>query len=141
MSIESRLRDVAGWLRDIDAEVREGTGDTPTLSFRRGSVLVLVVAFGGDESPEVLRLSTRVVRDVTAHEKPDLMAYLLQQNEHMVFCSFSVDSAGDIWLSTALLAGLDRKDFLFVLSELLSVADTADDSIVQKWGGERFVDM
>jgi hypothetical protein len=140
MSIESRLRDVAGWLRDIDAEVRESAGDTPTLSFRRGSVLVLVVAFGGDESPEVLRLSTRVVRDVAAHEKPDLMAYLLQQNEHMVFCAFSVDSAGDIWLSTALLAGLDRKDFLFVLSELLSVADTTDDQIVQKWGGERFLD-
>ena len=142
MSAADRLQDVGAWLQDINADVRITSGETPTLSFMRGSVLVFAVAFGGEDSPVVVRLSTRVVRDVRAHQKPDLLVHLLGQNEHLVFCSYSVDSAGDIWLSTAFIAAhLDKKDFLFVLSELLSTADAADDTIVRTWGGERFVDV
>jgi hypothetical protein len=142
MAAEDRLREVRGWLRELAVEVREGSGDPPTLSFRRGSALFLIAPFGGGEKPELLRVSTCLVRRARAHTRPDLLAHLLRENDGMVFCHYSIDAEGDIWLNGVLQAShLDRKTFHYAMSELMAVADTADDQIVRRWGGERFVDV
>ncbi len=142
MPPDDRLRDVRSWVREFDPDPREGAGDTPTLSFRRGSAMLIVAAFGGrDESPEMLRLSACVVRGVAAHTKGDLMAYLLRRNEELLFCGFSVDAEGDIWINGVLFSGgLDKKDFAFVVTEMTATADRCDDEIVRRWGGRRFSD-
>jgi hypothetical protein len=139
MDRDDAIGRVRGWLREAGTPYLETPGAAPTLSFKHGSTLVLASAFGGDDSPVFLRLSARIVRDVSATGQPDLLAYLLRRNESLVFSAFSVDEAGDIYLSAVLFAdGLAKSEFAVVLAEFTATADQADDDIVRRWGGARF---
>ena len=79
---------------------------------------------------------------VTAIElTPELSYYLLRENNGIYFGRFAYDSEDDIVFEHSLVGETcDRLDLNHSVATVIRIADSYDDEIVARWGGQRALD-
>ena len=98
---------------------------------------VLVVPWGDERA--VVRVRAWVV--MGAELTPELMNYLLLENNQFVLGSFGIDDEDDIFFAHSLLANdLDKAELRATLNAVKATADGYDDEIQKRWGGQRMAD-
>lgn len=72
----------------------------------------------------------------------DLMRFLLLENQRMRFGAFHIDDAGQILFAESVLGGenMDLMELQTCILSVVTIADTYDDMIAQKFGGQRAID-
>ncbi|HIK57369.1 MAG TPA: hypothetical protein IGS37_19670 [Synechococcales cyanobacterium M55_K2018_004] len=73
----------------------------------------------------------------------DLMQYLLGENRRMRFGGFHLDDAGQVVFSYSILGGenMDLMELQSCILSVVTIADTYDDIITQRFGGKRAADQ
>ncbi|HOD05119.1 MAG TPA: YbjN domain-containing protein, partial [Anaerolineaceae bacterium] len=72
---------------------------------------------------------------------PDLMHFLLRENDRMRFGAFGVDQDNDIFFEHTIVGSTcDMEELKSSVLAVVYTADQYDDQIIQKWGGQRAVD-
>lgn len=73
----------------------------------------------------------------------ELMIFLLTENRRMRFGAFHLDEAGQVVFSESVLGGenMDLMELQTCILSVVTIADTYDDIIVQKFGGNRASDQ
>ena len=130
---------VAPWMQELFGEQHQVIEDSPVFGVMLGSAfaMVQVTALGDDETI----ISARAYVVSGAELKPDLLLFLLQQNETMRFGSFGIDEGGDIVLQHAEVGSSCTKvELQEMVMAVVSAADLYDDQIVEQWGGKRALD-
>ena len=130
-NIQKWGRELYGEMLQIDDEGDFGIG------FGSAYIWIQVRGWGSDECGIVI--SSRVIRDVDL--TPDLMKFLLVENDNIPFGMFSILSdpeARSIYISENLIGSTCTKDELRIsLNVVGKVADDYDDQIRNRWGGQR----
>jgi len=78
-----------------------------------------------------------------SHVDPELMAFLLTENRRMRFGAFHLDEADQILFAESVLGGenMDLMELQTCILSVVTIADTYDDIITQRFGGQRAVDQ
>lgn len=104
-----------------------------------GSALahVIVHPWGDDDATVVVR--AYVVFDV--EPTPELMHFLLRANDDVRYGAFGLDKDDDIFFEHSIVGStLDKEELLASVMAVLQTADSYDDQIRQRWGGQRALD-
>lgn len=126
------------WMREIFGDFLDGSPEGPDLSVMVGSAR-LHTRVAPFEQDAVIRSRAYVATEVP-HD-PGLHAWLLEQNERMVFGGFGLDARGDVFLQHSLLGSTcDREELEASVLAVALLADLYDDEIVSRWGGRRALD-
>ena len=130
---------VADWLPEICDRVSNPVTPNPIFSLQFGSATVLVEIRPFRESESVIYIWAYVATDVEI--SPDLLLYLLKQNDTFRFGGFSRADDGDIRFHVTLLgASCQQNEFKLALTEVLESTDHYNDLIMKRWGGRRAAD-
>lgn len=130
---------VAKWLQELWGEKPKASSRVPIFSVHAGSAVIQVsVKPLGEDDCYVVAISW-VVRDVEL--EPDLMEYLLRENDHVKFGGFGVDDDDDIFFRHAIVGStIDKKELEMLVVAVAITADEYDDKIIERWGGQSGVD-
>ena len=99
-----------------------------------------VVPWGDNRA--MVRCTAQLVKGVDV-DGP-LAKQLLELNGHLRFGAFAVDSAEHTVLFTHTILGgttLDPDELIATLSDVALIADEYDDKLMQKYGGQRMLDL
>lgn len=120
--------------------------DTPKFDILYGSTLVEVEVLPWEVHPwETADLCTvRATSCVTIGSSIDneLMLFLLTENRRMRFGAFHLDSSNQVLFAENVLGGenMDLMELQTCILSVVTIADTYDDVIAQRFGGQRAVD-
>jgi len=124
------------WMQEIFGEVVVVHDDVPVFGIPYGSALVHVVVYPLGKTEAAIQVRAYVVRNVQI--VPELAQYLLHQNAQMRFGAFGLDEDNDIFFDYALIGSNCQKEELrAAVSAVMGTADSYDDQIVAKYGGEK----
>jgi len=72
----------------------------------------------------------------------ELMYFLLTENSRMRFGAFHLDEAGHVLFAESVLGGenMDLMELQTCILSVVTIADTYDDIITQKFGGQRAIE-
>jgi len=130
---------ITPFVRDLFGSCAQAQPDVPGWSIAMGSSLVHVLVLPWGAVSAVIVNRAYVVTD--AELTPDLMRFLLDKNDSVLFGSFGVDGDGDIFFGHTLYGpSCDQEELEYSVRAVLSVADEADDEIRSRWGGRRALD-
>ena len=121
-------------------------GDRPKFDILYGSALVEVEVLPWEVHPwQDDELATvRATSCVTVGSTLDceLMQFLLTENRRMRFGSFHLDEAGQVVFSESVLGGeeMSLMELQTCILSVVTMADTYDDIIAQRFGGQRASD-
>ncbi|MFN3360545.1 MAG: T3SS (YopN, CesT) and YbjN peptide-binding chaperone 1 [Pseudanabaenaceae cyanobacterium] len=128
------------WLQEIyHNDVYMPDDELPIFALHSGSAIAVVEVqdYGDDEA--LISIWSYVVTG--ANIQPDLLDYLLRQNNKIRFGGFSLDPEDDILFHAELIGSTcDKKEIETSVNTVLQTADEYDDIIVKTWGGERAID-
>ncbi|MEO0534851.1 MAG: YbjN domain-containing protein [Cyanobacteria bacterium P01_A01_bin.123] len=119
----------------------------PKFDILYGSTLVEIEVLPWEVHPwEEADLATvRATSCVTigSHINADLMHFLLTENRRMRFGAFNLDDAGQVLFAESVLGGdsMDLMELQTCILSVVTIADTYDDLIAEKFGGKRAVDL
>lgn len=130
---------VAGWMKEIFGEFAVAREDAPSFNTYVGSAFAVTAVTPWGEDDAVIMTRSWVVTKIEGNQ--DLYYYLLRENDIMRFGAFGLDSDNDIYFEHAIPGKSTDKDELkaSVMAVILT-ADKYDDTITQRWGGQRAVD-
>jgi hypothetical protein len=120
--------------------------DIPQFDVLYGSTLVQVEVLPWEVHPwEQADLATvRATSCVTIGSTIDqnLMHFLLTENRRMRFGAFHLDEANQVLFAESVLGGenMDLMELQTCILSVVTIADTYDDLIAQKFGGHRAID-
>ena len=103
-------------------------------------VMINVVPWGQDKA--MLRATAQLVKG--CRMTGELATQLLELNSHLRFGAFAWDSQDNIVLFTHTILGgttLDPDELVATLSDVALIADEYDDKLMQKYGGQRMLDL
>jgi hypothetical protein len=103
-------------------------------------VMISVVPWGRDRA--MVRATAQLVRGARFDAK--LATQLLELNAHLRFGAFAFDTTDNIVLFTHTILGgttLDPEELIATLSDIALIADEYDDKLMQKYGGQRMLDL
>jgi hypothetical protein len=81
-----------------------------------------------------------VVRDVDV--VPELMEFLLHENDKMRFGAFGLDSDNDVFFEHTIVGGAcDKEELRASVTAVAVTADRYDDQLVARFGGKRGLDV
>ncbi|HAN46342.1 MAG TPA: hypothetical protein DCQ32_07290 [Cyanobacteria bacterium UBA8156] len=129
---------VAAWLA-ARPETAIAPGDVPVFVLQAGSAAVVVEVMAPSPDLVTVEVWSYVVTGVRVD--PDLLDYLLRENQKLAFCGFALDEDNDILLQAELLDTCTATELHFAVDRVLAWADTYDDWIVAVWGGQRAGDV
>ncbi|MBC7248056.1 MAG: YbjN domain-containing protein [Actinobacteria bacterium] len=130
---------IVPWMKEIWGELARFPEDQPVIVVDVGSTLALVVVFPWGEDEAVIETRAMVTKGTEL--TPDLLRYLLENNERMRFGSFAVGSNGEIFFIHSIVGSTcDKNELRASTRAVVSTADEYDDKIVQRWGGKRMSD-
>jgi len=113
--------------------------DTPLISVRIGSASAGAYVAPWGDNDTTINVRSWVVTG--AEQTPELMKYLLTENNDMRFGAFGMDGEGDIFFDHTIIGSTCSKNELKAsVVAVINVADEYDDKIIAKWGGQRFMD-
>jgi len=126
-------------LTELYGEMFEVTEASPMFRVHEGSTIAsaLVMPWGDDRC--VVEVRAYVV--LGAELVPELMRYLLEQNNELMLGAFGIDSEGDVFFSHSILANdLDKSELRASINAVKFTADKYDDELQARWGGQRMAD-
>ncbi|MFM7425670.1 MAG: T3SS (YopN, CesT) and YbjN peptide-binding chaperone 1 [Elainella sp.] len=125
--------------------------DQPKFEITYGSALVEVEVQSWDVHPwetadlAIVKASSCVT--VGSRINSELMSYLLSENRRMRFGTFCLGEANlreahSVWFAHSVLGGenMDLLELQTCILSVVTIADTYDDLIVERFGGQRGVD-
>lgn len=126
-------------MKELFGEFAMTNANLPQFGIRVGSALVTVTVYPWGDNDAVLQVHAWVVTNVEM--TPDLMHFLLQENNQMRFGAFGLDKEDDIYFEHTIVGSTcDKQELRASVMAVLNIADEYDDKIVAKWGGQRALD-
>ncbi|WP_041244907.1 T3SS (YopN, CesT) and YbjN peptide-binding chaperone 1 [Gloeobacter kilaueensis] len=112
--------------------------DKPLVRITFGSAFVVVNVYPWRDDA-VVNVRSYVVTNTEI--TPDLMFFLLRENDDMRFGAFGIDEENDIFFEYAIVGSTcDQPELKAAVGAVAFTADEYDDQIVERWGGERAID-
>lgn len=142
---ELTYRKVADYLTGsaLFRETVRAAGDRPQFDLLYGSALVAVEVLPWEVHPwqEGDLATVRATSCVTIGStlECELLQFLLTENRRMRFGAFHLDEAGQVVFSESVLGGEDMSlmELQTCILSVVTIADTYDDIIAQRFGGQR----
>ena len=137
---EKTYKTIEPWVEEIAAGLQcEKLEDIPEFRLQLGSALAQTAVYPMGDDDAVISTRAYVVTGVDL--TPDLMHFLLRENDRMTFGAFGIDQDGDIFFEHTIVGSTcDKIELKTSLSSVVLIADEYDDLIVEKWGGKRAID-
>lgn len=130
---------IVPWMKDLFGSFAGQREDAPAFSVSVGSAMALTMVYPWRDDEAVI--STRAWVVTGAELTPELMHYLLRENDRMSFGAFGIDPDGDIFFEHTILGSTcDQPELKSSVLSVVLVADEYDDEIVSRWGGQRAID-
>lgn len=112
----------------------------PVFSVNFGSAIAHTEVVPWGETEAIIVTQSRVVAEVEI--TPDLMYYLLRENDSLYFGRFSINSEDAVLFEHSLVGSTcDKQELKTSVITVVKFADEYDDKIVQRWGGKRALDQ
>lgn len=119
----------------------------PRIDLTYGSAHVTVEVLTWDVHPweegemAIVRASSCVT--VNSRLSSELMDFLLTENQRMRFGAFHLGSQGEVLFAHSVLGGegMDLLELQTCILSVVTIADTYDDLIVERFGGQRALDL
>lgn len=129
---------VAGLMRDLFGESARPLADKPIFALNYGSAYLETGIWDwGDQV--FVRTRSWVVSG--AEVRPDLLEYLLHENDSLLFGGFGLMEDGTITFNYTMLGDkLDKEELRNGVMMVARMGDKYDDLIVSRWGGRRHSD-
>ncbi len=130
---------VKTWMRELFGEMASAREDVPAFALCLGSAWVQISVWPWGKEDATVCARSWVVRG--ADIMPELMHFLLQENDKMRFGAFGLDSDNDIFFEHTIVgSSLDKPELKATVLAVLSTSDNYDDQIRSRWGGQRGLD-
>ena len=128
------------WMKELFGQFAHAHDEQPAIAVVLGSCVaqVAVHAWGDDDAS----ITTRawVVRGVDV--VPELMSYLLHENDRMRFGAFGLDSDNDVFFEHTIVGSTcDMEELRSSVTAVVTTADRYDDDLVARYGGRRALDL
>jgi hypothetical protein len=123
------------WMSEIFGEFAMAREDSPSFGIMIGTAFTQtwVYAWGKNDAT----ITTRSYVVTGAELVPDLMLYLLNENDKVRFGAFGVDGEKDIFFEHTIVGSTcDKEELKASVMAVVMSADDYDDKIVAKWGGQ-----
>jgi hypothetical protein len=136
---EKVYKRVNGYLHDVFGEMVKVLPDSPHFLLQTGSALshIVILPWGDDDAVVSVRAYVAYGSDL----RPDLLKFLLEQNDRMRFGAFGIDSDGDIFFEHTIAGSTcDKEEVRASTIAVTQTADRYDDKIIERWGGMREID-
>lgn len=127
------------WMQEMFGDFAGQRTEVPEFGVLVGSAFAQTAIYpmGDDDSV----ISTRAYVVTGAELTPELMHFLLRENDRMTFGAFGVDEDGDVFFEHTIVGSTcDKTELKTSVSSVVLIADEYDDLIVEKWGGKRAID-
>jgi hypothetical protein len=126
-------------LTELYGEMYEVAEEAPRFTLAAGSSMVSLLVWPWGDERAIVEVRAYVI--MGAELTPELMKYLLQENNALVLGAFGLDDEGDIFFAHTLLANdLDKSELRATVNAVKVTADSYDDEIQKRWGGQRVAD-
>ena len=136
---EEAYNKILPWMQEMFGDFVGKRMEIPEFGVRVGSAFAQTAIYPMGEDDSVI--STRAYVVTGAELTPDLMHFLLRENDRMTFGAFGVDQDGDIFFEHTIVGSTcDQPELKTSVSSVALIADEYDDLIVEKWGGQRAID-
>jgi hypothetical protein len=130
---------VAKWMVEIFGEQAMASKDWPKIGLYIGSAITEVYVFPWGDNDAIISSYSFVVTG--AELTPDLMRFLLEENERWHFGAFSIDQEGNINYSHNIVGSTcDKEELRASVIAVARLSDDYDDKIVARYGGQRAAD-
>jgi T3SS (YopN, CesT) and YbjN peptide-binding chaperone 1 len=127
------------WMQEMFGELVGKRLEIPEFCVRLGSAFAQTAIYPMGDDDSVISTRAYVVTGVDL--TPDLMHFLLRENDRMTFGAFGIDQDGDVFFEHTIVGSTcDKPELKTSVSSVVIIADEYDDLIVEKWGGERAID-
>jgi hypothetical protein len=130
---------VGQYMKELFGEYAQARDDYPGYYLTMGSALVhvFVLAWGNDDA--AVNVKSYVVTG--AERTPEMLEFLLHENNDMRFGAFGLDKDGDVVFEHTIVgSSCEKSELKASIMAVVSVADNYDDKIVSRWGGQRALD-
>jgi len=127
------------WMGELFEEALIISDTEPVFFINFGSAVARteVVPWGDGEA--IIATRSQVVTNLEV--TPDLLYYLLRENDSLYFGRFALDDANDIIFEHSLVGSTcDQQELKTSVITVVKFADEYDDKIVNRWGGQRALD-
>ena len=141
MEFETKVQEavyerIEPWMKELFGIFVKKREDAPYFGINVGSAFVHLGVHAWDD--ENATITTRAYVAVNVDIKPDLMQFLLRENDTMRFGAFGLDKDLDIFFEHTIVGTDCTIDD--IKNSVLAVGyavDQYDDQIVKRWGGVR----
>jgi hypothetical protein len=130
---------VAPWIKELFGSFSMARENAPAFAVIVGSALAQIGVSAWGETDATITTRSYLVTD--AELSPDLMLFLLRENDRMRFGAFGVDAENDIFFEHTILgASADMAELRSSVMAVVITADQYDDKIIERWGGTRMLE-
>lgn len=127
------------WMSELFGEFARPREDAPVFGIAVGSAWVTTAVYPWRDDDATICTRGYVVTDVEL--TPELMKFLLQENNGMRFGAFGVDQDEDVFFEHTIAgSSCDKAELRASVMAVVATADEYDDKIVARWGGQRALD-
>ncbi len=136
---EATYRKTEQHLRQLFGEMVHVVPEAPMFVIPSGTTLthIVVSPWGDQDATITVRAYVTFGSDLT----PDLLHFLLRENDTMRFGAFGIDADGDIFFEHTIVGSTcDKEELRASVMAVAQTADLYDEQIMQKWGGVRGID-
>jgi hypothetical protein len=131
---------VEKYLRELFGEMAAASADRPKFIFRVGTSLTHIVVMPWSDDDAIVAVRAYVVSG--AELTPDLLHYLLRENDTMLFGAFGIDGDNDIFFEHSIVGTTcDKEELRASVLAVGYTADKYDEEIVSRWGGLRAIEQ
>ena len=123
------------WMKEIFGEFATMREDSPTFGILVGSAYAQTGVFPWAKDDATITTRAYVVTGTEL--VPELMLYLLTQNDRVRFGAFGVDADKDIFFEHTIVGSTcDKEELKASIMAVIMTADDEDDKLVAKYGGQ-----
>lgn len=127
------------WITDMFGEITAADTDRPMFVIPYRSAMVSVTVNPWSDHAVI---NTKAFVVTGGNITPELMRYLLCINASMRFGAFGIDTEGEIIFEHNIVGSTcDREELTASIVQVMQVADSYDDKIVEFCGGRRAIDL
>lgn len=134
------LEKIIPWLKEMFGAAAYARSDVPIIGVSIGSAFaqVEVNPWGEDDAT----VTTRAYVVSGARMDPDLLMFLLRENNTMRFGGFGLDENDDIFFEHTIVgSSCDAEELKSSVLAVVMAADLYDEIITARWGGVRALDQ
>jgi len=127
------------WIEELFKEIVVADKFIPLFSIPfRSAITHIIVNPWYDDAV----ITTRAYVVYGANLTPELLYFLLRKNAAMRFGAFGIDEDGEIIFEHNIVGSTcDKEELNASVIEVMRMSNKYDDEIVNKWGGQRAIDL